>query len=174
MKARIIALAAVLLIVAALVIWTGRRLYARQPEQNGESRSFTVSFPVGWAPISMANDSGDTAYVGFTGQDAVAGAFSMTLRDEGKAVEERSVAENIVRQNKARDAEIIALPNGLKPKTWEQLTPGGELNWWTRWFVFTGPNGHVYSATYDLSRSWLSRRRQDVLARRILGSLRFK
>lgn len=69
--------------------------------------------------------------------------------------------------------EAVVFANGVSAKTFTCWMFMGEINQEHRGYVFTAPNGRIYTGWQPMARDWRTKKRYDNLFRAILGSMKF-
>ncbi len=155
------------------------RRYAR-PDYEVEvvdARTYTVSIPKGWHRPDYSNPR--ESKTGFTistfAQDIGDPYFvygTLAIEDCGTQTVENVAAD--WRKGQPNGPVATARLGVIEASTWSSELPMGELTGEARTFVFRAPNGHTYSAHYQLAPRGRHRMRQDHVFGRILASMKFK
>lgn len=97
---------------------------------------------------------------------------SLSIRDEGAGSIESVLAD--WRKDKDDGKVSKTKLGGLDALTWTSTLSFIDFAGEARTYVFRAPNGHVYSAHYQLTPRGAYRMRQDYVFGRILASMKFK
>jgi|SRR5581483_6453743 len=174
-----------------LAMWIWKTYVVVRPAydlQSYENSQYKVWYPRHWPKVDRVKREDNDPYVSFKNHDPYVipalpndlPRWRLSLKDEGADhASENEIIERIRNEERVHfgepgQIEIWRLKNGVAAKTWSALMFAGEISVPVRWIVFTGSNGHVYAATYDVPDDWKTRWRYEYFFKNILGSMEFK